>query len=104
MPGLSRRAAQAWQAVDGVRRAPFKPTARGCGRPAPGPARRGLSAAFEGAVDPAGQVEGIGLPKGLFPLDDMQEFGYNREAGFMWLVRGKKKVEHTFKKIRQTVS
>ncbi|CAD6216907.1 unnamed protein product [Miscanthus lutarioriparius] len=46
----------------------------------------------------------IGLPKGLFPLDDMQEFGYNREAGFMWLVRGKKKVEHTFKKIKQTVS
>ena len=46
----------------------------------------------------------IGLPKGLFPLDDMQEFGYNREAGFMWLVQGKKKVEHTFKKIKQTVS
>ncbi|KAF8678596.1 hypothetical protein HU200_046214 [Digitaria exilis] len=46
----------------------------------------------------------IGLPKGLFPLDDIQEFGYNREAGFMWLVRGKKKVEHTFKKIKQTVS
>ncbi|OEL21864.1 hypothetical protein BAE44_0017116, partial [Dichanthelium oligosanthes] len=46
----------------------------------------------------------IGLPKGLFPLDDMQEFGYNREAGFMWLVQGKKKVEHTFKKAKQTVS
>ncbi|CAN6206268.1 unnamed protein product [Urochloa humidicola] len=48
----------------------------------------------------------IGLPKGLFPLDNMQiqEFGYNREAGFLWLVQGKKKVEHTFKKIKQTVS
>jgi len=46
----------------------------------------------------------IGLPKGLFPLEDMQEFGYNREAGFMWLVQGKKKTEHTFKKIKQTVS
>jgi hypothetical protein len=34
----------------------------------------------------------------------MQEFGYNREAGFMWLVQGKKKTEHTFKKIKQTVS
>jgi hypothetical protein len=45
----------------------------------------------------------IGLPKDLFHLDDMQEFGYNREAGFMWLVRGKKKAEHTFKKIKQTV-
>ena len=32
------------------------------------------------------------------------EFGYNRESGFMWLVQGKKKVEHTFKKIKQTVS
>ncbi|GJN33267.1 hypothetical protein PR202_gb21846 [Eleusine coracana subsp. coracana] len=48
----------------------------------------------------------IGLPKGLFPLDDMKEFGYNREAGFMWLVRAeeKRKKEHTFKKIKQTVS
>ena len=46
----------------------------------------------------------IGLPKGLFHMDDMQEFGYNREAGFMWLVQGKKKTEHTFKKIKQTVS
>ncbi|KAF8668915.1 hypothetical protein HU200_052121 [Digitaria exilis] len=46
----------------------------------------------------------IGLPKGLFPLDNMQDFGYNREAGFMWLIQGKKKVEHTFKKIKQTVS
>nr|CAB3455130.1 unnamed protein product [Digitaria exilis] len=49
-------------------------------------------------------LSNIGLPKGLFPLDDMQEFGYNREAGFMWIVQGKKKVEHTFKKIKQTVS
>ncbi|TVU37550.1 hypothetical protein EJB05_10870, partial [Eragrostis curvula] len=46
----------------------------------------------------------IGLPKGMFPLDDMQEFGYNRATGFMWLVRGAKKKEHTFKKIKQTVS
>ncbi|KAL6841883.1 hypothetical protein ACP4OV_028395 [Aristida adscensionis] len=46
----------------------------------------------------------IGLPRGLFPLDEMQEFGYNRDAGFMWIVQGKKKTEHTFKKIKQTVS
>ncbi|XP_062190094.1 uncharacterized protein LOC133893144 [Phragmites australis] len=46
----------------------------------------------------------IGLPKGLFPLDDMQEFGYSRAAGFMWIVRGEKKKDHTFKKIKQTVS
>ncbi|GJN37724.1 hypothetical protein PR202_gb26706 [Eleusine coracana subsp. coracana] len=49
-------------------------------------------------------VEELGLPKGLLPLEDIQEFGYNRATGFMWLVQGKKKVEHTFKKIKQTVS
>ncbi|TVU07452.1 hypothetical protein EJB05_47509, partial [Eragrostis curvula] len=45
-------------------------------------------------------LEELGLPKGLLPLKDIQEFGYNRATGFMWLV----KVEHTFKKIKQTVS
>ena len=49
-------------------------------------------------------LEELGLPKGLLPMEDIQEFGYNRETGFMWLVQGKKKVEHTFKKIKQTVS
>ena len=56
-------------------------------------------------------LEELGLPKGLLPLEDIeefgynrQEFGYNRQDGFMWLVQGKKKVEHTFKKIKQTVS
>ncbi|EMS65884.1 hypothetical protein TRIUR3_25604 [Triticum urartu] len=33
----------------------------------------------------------------------MEEFGYNRAAGFMWLVQ-RKKTEHTFKKVKQTVS
>ena len=37
-------------------------------------------------------------------MEDIQEFGYNRNTGFFWLVQGKKKVEHTFKKIKQTVS
>ncbi|TVU07916.1 hypothetical protein EJB05_41293, partial [Eragrostis curvula] len=49
-------------------------------------------------------LEELGLPKGLLPVEDIQEFGYNRDSGFMWLVQGKKKVEHTFKKIKQTVS
>jgi hypothetical protein len=49
-------------------------------------------------------LEELGLPKGFLPLEDIQEFGYNRETGFMWLVQAKKKVEHTFKKIKQTVS
>ncbi|CAN6251344.1 unnamed protein product [Urochloa humidicola] len=48
-------------------------------------------------------LEELGLPKGLLPLEDIEEFGYNREGGFMWLVQ-RKKVEHTFKKIKQTVS
>ncbi|RCU61668.1 hypothetical protein SETIT_J023600v2 [Setaria italica] len=49
-------------------------------------------------------LEELGLPKGLLPMEDIQEFGYNRTTGFMWLVQRKKKVEHTFKKIKQTVS
>ncbi|EER96122.1 uncharacterized protein LOC8069153 [Sorghum bicolor] len=49
-------------------------------------------------------LEELSLPKGLLPMEDLQEFGYNRATGFMWLVQRKKKVEHTFKKIKQTVS
>ncbi|XP_062190264.1 uncharacterized protein LOC133893293 [Phragmites australis] len=48
-------------------------------------------------------LEELGLPKGLLPLEGIKEFGYNRSTGFMWLVQ-EKKVEHTFKKIKQTVS
>ncbi|PUZ68859.1 hypothetical protein GQ55_2G061900 [Panicum hallii var. hallii] len=49
-------------------------------------------------------LEELSLPKGLLPVEDIQEFGYNRATGFMWLVHGRKKLEHTFKKIKQTVS
>ncbi|KAG1342083.1 hypothetical protein COCNU_05G003120 [Cocos nucifera] len=48
-------------------------------------------------------LEELGLPKGLLPVENVEEFGYNRAAGFMWLIQKKKK-EHTFKKIKQTVS
>ncbi|XP_044948216.1 uncharacterized protein LOC123397745 [Hordeum vulgare subsp. vulgare] len=48
-------------------------------------------------------LEELGLPKGLFPMDDIEEVGYNRESGFVWILQKKKK-EHTFKKINQTVS
>ncbi|XP_072957941.1 uncharacterized protein [Typha angustifolia] len=48
-------------------------------------------------------LEEVGLPKGLLPLEDIEEFGYNREAGFIWLIQKKKK-DHTFKKIKQIVS
>ncbi|XP_066375736.1 uncharacterized protein [Miscanthus floridulus] len=49
-------------------------------------------------------LEELSLPKGLLPREDIQEFGYNRKTGFMWLVQRKKKVVDTFKKIKQTVS
>lgn len=48
-------------------------------------------------------LDELGLPKGLLPLEDMEEFGYNRETGFIWLVQGRKK-EHTFRKIKRQVS
>ncbi|XP_072957372.1 uncharacterized protein [Typha angustifolia] len=48
-------------------------------------------------------LEELSLPKGLLPLEDIEEFGYNRAAGFIWFVQKKKK-DHTFKKIKQVVS
>ncbi|XP_072988452.1 uncharacterized protein [Typha latifolia] len=48
-------------------------------------------------------LEEVGLPRGLLPLEDIEEFGYNRAAGFIWLIQKKKK-DHTFKKIKQIVS
>ncbi|KAG0451203.1 hypothetical protein HPP92_026359 [Vanilla planifolia] len=48
-------------------------------------------------------LEELCLPKGLFPLEDMEEFGYNREAGFVWLIQKKKK-DHVFKQIKRAVS
>ncbi|KAJ0980287.1 hypothetical protein J5N97_008542 [Dioscorea zingiberensis] len=48
-------------------------------------------------------LEELGLPNGLFPLEDIEEFGYNRQEGFIWLLQRKKK-DHTFKKIKRAVS
>ncbi|KAJ4805967.1 hypothetical protein LUZ62_018533 [Rhynchospora pubera] len=48
-------------------------------------------------------LKDLGLPKGLFPLENIEEFGYNQNAGFIWFIQ-KKKTEHTFKKIKQVVS
>eukprot|EP00262_Sarcandra_glabra_P010736 TRINITY_DN26132_c0_g1_i1.p1 TRINITY_DN26132_c0_g1~~TRINITY_DN26132_c0_g1_i1.p1 ORF type:complete len:152 (-),score=16.53 TRINITY_DN26132_c0_g1_i1:50-505(-) len=45
----------------------------------------------------------LSLPKGLLPLQDIVEVGYNRSTGFMWL-RQKKKRQHTFRSIGQTAS
>ncbi|KAF8391093.1 hypothetical protein HHK36_023393 [Tetracentron sinense] len=48
-------------------------------------------------------LEELSLPKGLLPLDDITEVGYNRTAGFVWL-KQKKKTEHKFRLISRTVS
>ncbi|XP_074590167.1 uncharacterized protein LOC141846083 [Curcuma longa] len=48
-------------------------------------------------------LQQLGLPDGLFPLDDIQEFGHNKATGFIWLVQKKKK-DHTFKQIKRQVS
>ncbi|KAL5198238.1 hypothetical protein ABZP36_001750 [Zizania latifolia] len=69
----------------------------------------GLSKTFDAAAFALGEkfielLEEVGLPKGLLLLGDTEEFGYNRDTGFMWLLQRKKKIEHTFKKIKQTVS
>jgi hypothetical protein len=45
----------------------------------------------------------VHLPLGLLPLADMEEVGYNRSTGFVWL-RQKKALTHTFKQIGRQVS
>ncbi|KAI3466823.1 hypothetical protein Pfo_023486 [Paulownia fortunei] len=47
-------------------------------------------------------LDEFSVPKGLFALDKIEEFGFNRTTGFLWL-RMKKKKEHKFKSIGQTV-
>lgn len=44
----------------------------------------------------------MGLPKGLLSLEDLEETGYVKETGFVWL-KQKKKTEHYFKKIGKMV-
>lgn len=44
----------------------------------------------------------LGLPKGLLPLEELEETGYVKETGFVWL-KQKKKTEHRFKKIGKMV-
>ncbi|KAL5577225.1 hypothetical protein UlMin_018924 [Ulmus minor] len=48
-------------------------------------------------------LEEMSLPRGLLPLDDLVEVGYNRTTGFVWL-RQKKKKDHRFRSIGRTVS
>ncbi|KAJ3686315.1 hypothetical protein LUZ61_015479 [Rhynchospora tenuis] len=42
------------------------------------------------------------LPRGLLPLKNMEEVGYNRSTGFTWL-KQKKETTHHFKKIGKNV-
>ncbi|CAI9103580.1 OLC1v1002091C1 [Oldenlandia corymbosa var. corymbosa] len=44
----------------------------------------------------------VGLPNGLLPMDDMEECGYVKDTGFVWLI-SKKKTEHKFKMISKLV-
>ncbi|KAI3445436.1 hypothetical protein Pfo_002101 [Paulownia fortunei] len=44
----------------------------------------------------------MGLPNGLLPMKDMEECGYVKETGFVWL-KQKKKYEHKFEKIGKPV-
>ncbi|XP_073023884.1 uncharacterized protein [Primulina eburnea] len=44
----------------------------------------------------------VGLPNGLLPLQDIEECGYVKETGFVWLIQ-KKKCEHKFEKIGKQV-
>lgn len=48
-------------------------------------------------------LEKIHMPKGLLPLDDLVEVGYNDESSFVWL-RQKKRKDHKFRVIGRTVS
>ncbi|XP_074556151.1 uncharacterized protein LOC141811969 [Curcuma longa] len=48
-------------------------------------------------------LEELHLPRGLLPLASMEEVGYNRATGFVWL-RQAKSTTHVFKAIGRTVS
>ncbi|KAK8960943.1 hypothetical protein KSP40_PGU004700 [Platanthera guangdongensis] len=48
-------------------------------------------------------LEEVNLPRGLLPLNELEEVGYNRGTGFVWL-KQKKRVDHSFKKIGRLVS
>ncbi|CDP19745.1 unnamed protein product [Coffea canephora] len=48
-------------------------------------------------------LEKINLPRGLLPLDDVVEVGYNESTGFVWL-KQKKQKQHRFSAISRNVS
>ncbi|MBA0573676.1 hypothetical protein Goshw_017465 [Gossypium schwendimanii] len=48
-------------------------------------------------------LEEMGMPRGLLPLKDIEECGYVKETGFVWL-KQKKSITHKFEKIGKPVS
>ncbi|MBA0816301.1 hypothetical protein Gohar_000980 [Gossypium harknessii] len=48
-------------------------------------------------------LEEMGMPRGLLPLKDIEECGYVKETGFVWL-KQKKSITHKFEKIGKLVS
>ncbi|XVE89541.1 hypothetical protein DITRI_Ditri20bG0004300 [Diplodiscus trichospermus] len=48
-------------------------------------------------------LQEVGLPRGLLPLKDIEECGYVKETGFVWL-KQKKSITHKFEKIGKLVT
>ncbi|KAE8678649.1 pentatricopeptide repeat-containing protein [Hibiscus syriacus] len=48
-------------------------------------------------------LQEIGLPRGLLPLKDIEECGYVKDTGFVWL-KQKKSITYKFEKIGKLVS
>nr|ADE76525.1 unknown [Picea sitchensis] len=48
-------------------------------------------------------LESLGLPGGLLPLKDIQECGFDKTTGLVW-IRQKKKTQHYFKRAGRLVS
>ncbi|MBA0752438.1 hypothetical protein Gogos_001275 [Gossypium gossypioides] len=48
-------------------------------------------------------LEEVGMPRGLLPLRDIEECGYVKDTGFVWL-KQKKSITHKFEKIGKLVS
>lgn len=48
-------------------------------------------------------LEEVGMPRGLLPLKDIEECGYVKDTGFVWL-KQKKSITHKFEKIGKLVS
>ncbi|XP_022719548.1 uncharacterized protein LOC111277393 [Durio zibethinus] len=48
-------------------------------------------------------LQEVGMPRGLLPLKDIEECGYVKDTGFVWL-KQKKSITHKFDKIGKLVS